>query len=378
MSLWKLIFRNLFRNRLRTALTALLLATNFFFVAMLMGILHSFTAVSDAGLNRLVVQNATAITNKLPLSYEEKLRKIPGVVAICKQQWIGNYYQDKRNYFPNFAVDAASFENVFDDYRVDPAQLAAWKADRRGALVGRELMQRFGWRLGQRITLQRNIYPFDAELTIRGIVDHPVQQSSLFFHFDYFIESMPRVSAVGTYWLKVGRRAFTAPVSEQIDAMFHNSDFPTETYSEKEYQAGQVAWLGNVTLLFTALSGCAVAMVVILAAITMSMSARERTGEIAVLKAIGFPAPLVLATLLAEFALLTTIGGGLGIAAAKETFNVIDMTKLSAGAVKGFAITPALFAACALAAAATGLLAGGLPALRATRLTVVDGLRRIV
>lgn len=379
MRFWKLIARNLFRNPLRATLTMLLLATIFFFVAVMMGILHGFTAVTDAGLNRLVVENAINITNKLPIADERTLRQLPGVVDVCKQQWIGNYYRDKRNAFSNFAVDHDHFATVFDDYKVDLQQLEDWKADRRGALVGRELMQRFGWKLGQRITLIHNIYPYDAELTVRGIVDHPVGGTALFFHWDYHEESAPKRSqAVGTFWIKVKDRSMMVPLSQQIDAIFKNSESPTETYTEKDYQASQVALIGNVAFLFNALSACAIVMVIMLATITMSMSARERVTEIAVLQAIGFAKPLVLTLMLSEFMLLTLLGGICGALAAKAIFSVADMTKLTEGAVKGFAITGPLIGICALISAAVGLIAGGFPALWASNRSVVDGLRRIV
>jgi putative ABC transport system permease protein len=378
MKFAKLIRRNLLRNPLRAVLTIALLATIFFFVTVLMGILHSFTSVSEAGLNRLVVQSAISVTNRMPFSHEQKIRQLPGVVDVCKQQWIGNYYKDKRNAFTNYAVDHDHFASVFDDYEVDPWQLAAWKADRRGALVGKELMQRFGWKIGQRITMTHNIYPYDAELTIRGVVHHPVNDSSLYWHMDYHNESMHNNSRVGNFWIKVKDPSQTASVSQQIDAMFKNSDDPTETYSEKDYQASVVSWMGNVQLLFTAIGSCAIAMVIMLAAITMSMSARERVTEIAVLKAIGFPKPLVVAIMLSEFMLLTLLGGLAGTLAAKGIFRFADMTKLTAGAVRGFAITGPIIANCTLIAAAIGLIAGGLPALRASNLSVVEGLRRVV
>ncbi len=375
----KLIVRNLFRNRLRTALTLLLLATIFFFVAAMLGILHGFTTVSEAGLNRLVVENAISITNRLPVADEQMLRRLPGVVDLCKQQWVGNYYRDKRNYVPNFAVDHDHFAAVFDDYKVEAGQLRAWEADRRGALVGRELMELFGWKVGQRITLLHNIYPSDLDLSIRGIVDHPVAGGSLFFHWDYYSEAAKKpIKNVGTFWIKVKDRKDMVPLSEEIDTAFKNSEAPTETYTENDYQAGQVSLIGNVALLFTALSACAIVMVVILAAVTLSMSARERVTEVAVLKAIGFSRGRVLALMLAEFMLLTLLGGLFGTLAAKAVFSVADMTKLTAGAVHGFAVTAPLIGTCALLAAGVGMLAGGLPALRATRLSVVDGLRRVV
>jgi putative ABC transport system permease protein len=375
---FKLIRRNLVRNRLRTLLTLALLATIFFFVAVLMGILHGLTFVSTAGLNRLVVENAMSVTNRLPFSYEQKIRQLPGVADLCKEQWIGNYYKDKRNMFTNYAIDADRFADVFDDYKVDPQQLAAWRADRRGALVGRELMRRFNWKIGQRITLTHFIHPYDAELTIRGIFDHPVQNSVLFYHMDYHNEEMQGSSMAGLFWIKVKDPDRMAPLSQEIDAMFKNSASPTETYTEKDFQASTLSWMGNVQLLFTAISSAAIVMVIMLAAITMSMAARERVTEIAVLKALGFAKPRILAIILAEFVLMTFAGGILGIVAAKTIFSFVDMTTLTTGAVKGFAITPSIIGACALIAAAIGLVAGGFPAWRASNLSVVDGLRRVV
>jgi len=374
----KLILRNLFRNRIRAVLTMLLLATIFFFVAVLMGVLHSYTAVSESGLTRLVVENGIALTNRLPLAYQQTLQRLPGVVAVCKQQWIGNYYKDKKDYFPNFAVDHETFGTVFDDYKVDPQQLAAWRADRQGALFGPELMQRFGWKVGQRITLIHNIAPYDAELTIRGIVHHPSAVSSLFFHWNYNQLSAPSTSRVGTYWIRVKDRSLMAPLAQQIDAMYHNCEYPTETFSENEYQASQVALIGKVSLLFTCLSACAIVMVIAFAAITMTMSARERVTEIAVLKTIGFGKGRVVALMLAEFMLLSVAAGLFGTIAAKVIFTFTDMTKFTSGAVKGFAIDGSIIATCGAIAAGVGVIAGGLPAIRAANLSVAYGLRRVV
>ena len=137
MKYFKLIRRNLFRNRLRTVLTVALLATIFAFVTVLMGILHGFTSVTEEGLNRLVVESAISVTTRLPFSHEQKIRQLPGVADVCKQQWIGSYYKDKKNLFTNYAVDHDHFASVFDDYKVDPQQLEDWKRDRRGALAGK-------------------------------------------------------------------------------------------------------------------------------------------------------------------------------------------------------------------------------------------------
>jgi putative ABC transport system permease protein len=376
----KLIRRNLFRNKVRAILTMLLLAVIFFFVATLLAILENFETFSNAGegANRLVVQSAISLANLLPYAHEQKIREIPGVVDTAKLQWIGAYYKEKSNFFANFAVDVDKMPTVFDDYKVDPKEMAAFAADRRGALVGKDLMTRFGWKIGDRITLKRQIFPFDPELTIRGTYVHPVQTTTVFFPMEYFQQSLGNPGQVGTYWVKVKDPKQMAAISQQIDAMFKNSDYPTETFTEKEFQANFLSMMGNVKLLFTAVSSCAIFMVVLLAAITMSMSARERVTEIAVLKAIGFGQRLVLGLMLIEFILLTVIGGAAGSFGAHYLYSLVDMGKVTQGFLQNFGIHAKTLAVCVVTSAAVGLIAGGLPALRASNLRVVDGLRRVV
>jgi putative ABC transport system permease protein len=380
MKFLKLIRRNLFRNKMRAILTMMLLAVIFFFVATLLAILDNFESFSNAGegSNRLVVQSAISLANLLPYAHEAKIRQLPGVVDTAKLQWIGAYYKEKSNFFANFAVDVDKMTTVFDDYKVDPNELAAFVADRRGALVGKDLMKRFGWKVGDRITLKRQIFPFDPELTIRGTYVHSVQTTTVFFPMEYFQQSIGNPGQVGTFWVKVSDPKQMAAISQQIDAMFKNSDYPTETFTEKEFQKNFLSMMGNVKLLFTAVSSCAIFMVVLLAAITMSMSARERVTEIAVLKAIGFEQRLILGIMLTEFILLTLIGGAAGSFGAHYLYLVVDMGKVTQGFLQNFGVHAKTLAVCVATSAAVGLIAGGLPAIRASNLRVVDGLRRVV
>ena len=382
MRFFKLIRRNLFRNRLRAMLTLVLMAVIFFFVATLLSILETFDRYNSSGegANRLVVQSAVSLANPLSYSQEAKIREVPGVIDVCKVQWIGAYYKEKKNFFANFAIDHDRMATVFDDYKVGPAQMAAFQADRRGCLVGPDLMKRYGWKIGDRITLTRQIFPYDPELTIRGTYHHPIQTAALYYHMDYHQEAGGPMTngRIGTYWLKMKDPSQMAAVSQQIDAMFRNSDDPTETVTEKDFQASFMAMMGNIKLLFTSVSSCAILMVILLAAITMSMSARERVTEIAVLKAIGFGQGLVLGLMLTEFVLLTVFGGAIGLLLAKLVYAVIPMDKLTQGFLVGFTIYPTVAAICMAIAAGVGLVAGGLPARGATRMSVVDGLRRVV
>jgi putative ABC transport system permease protein len=381
MRFGKLIVRNLFRNKLRTFLTLVLMAAIFFFVSTLLSILENFETASNSGegQNRLGVQSAISLANPLPLSHEQKIATLPGIVDIAKLQWMGAYYKEPKNFFANFAVDHEKMDTVWDDYRIPKDQLAAYKADRRGAIVGPELAERWKWKVGDRIVLTGQIFPFNPELTVRGIYAHKFDTSSLFMHFDYFHESTKEMtgSTVGTFWVRVRDPKDMARISEQIDAMFKNSEYPTETFTEKEFQQQFMAMIGNIKLLFTAVSVCSIFMVVLLAAITMSMAARERVTEVAVLKAIGFSGNRILTLMLIEFVTLGLLGGILGVVAAKLTYRFVNMTKVTQGFLVNFGVNTQTAATCILAAAIVGFLAGGLPALRSARLSVVDGLRKV-
>ena len=383
MKFAKLVYRNLFRNKIRSILTVLLMAAIFFFVAMLLSILQNFTMFSDAGAgtNRLGVQSAISLANPLPYSHEAKIEAVPGIKSIAKMQWFGAYYKEQKNFFANFAVDHNKMRAVWDDYKIPDDQFAAFEADRQGTVVGPELMKRFKWKVGQRITLTSTIFPFNPELTIRGVYNHHLDSSSLFFRTDYFEKSMATSGMsgmTGMYWVKVDDPKNMAAISKNIDDMFRNSEYPTETFTEKEFQLQFLSMMGNIKLMFHAISLCSIFMVILLAAITMSMSARERVTEIAVLKAIGFQRGLILTLLLVEFGLLTLVGGALGTIGGRALFNFVNMTQMTQGFLVNFTFYKEVIFTCLAAAAAVGLLAGGWPALSAARMSVVDGLRRVV
>jgi putative ABC transport system permease protein len=381
MKFAKLIRRNLFRNKLRSILTLFLMAAIFFFVATMLSILENFEAASNSGegQNRLGVQSAISLANPLPLSHEAKIATVPGVVDTAKLQWLGAYYKEPKNFFANFAVDHDKLDTVWDDYKLSKEQLDAFKADRSGAVIGPELAKRYGWKIGDRVTLIGTIFPWNPELTIRGIYHHKFDSSSFFLHFDYFHEATKDTvgSMVGTFWVRVKDPKDMARISQQIDDMFRNSEYPTETFTEKEFQQQFMAMIGNIKLLFTIVSVCSIFMVILLAAITMSMAARERVTEIAVLKAIGFTSGTVLTLMLIEFMTLGFLGGALGTFGAKLIYKVVNMTELTQGFLVAFGVNTKTALTCLVAAVLVGFLAGGLPALRSARLSVVDGLRKV-
>jgi len=381
MKFAKLIRRNLFRNKLRSILTLFLMAAIFFFVATMLSILENFEAASNSGegQNRLGVQSAISLANPLPLSHEAKIATVPGIVDIAKLQWLGAYYKEPKNFFANFAVDHEKMATVWDDYAIPKDQMEAFKADRRGAVVGPELAKRYGWKIGDRVTLIGTIFPWNPEVTIRGIYKHKFDSSSFFLHFDYFHEATKDVtgSMVGTFWVRVQDPRNMTAISQKIDDMFTNSDYPTETFTEKEFQLQFMAMIGNIKLLFTVVSLCSIFMVILLAALTMSMAARERVTEIAVLKAIGFTSGTILTLMLIEFVTLGFLGGALGTFGAKFVFQAVNMTEVTQGFLVAFGVNAKTIVTCLTAAVIVGFLAGGLPALRSARLSVVDGLRKV-
>jgi len=354
MKFTKLIVRNLFRSKLRTFLTLTLMAAIFFFVTTLLSILANFEAASNSGegQNRLGVQSSISLANPLPLSHEQKIRTIPGIADTAKLQWMGAYYKEQKNFFANFAVDHEKLATVWDDYSTPKEQLEAFKADRTGAIVGPELMKRYGWKVGDRVTLIGTIFPFNPTVTIRGVYHHKFDSSSFFIHWDYFYESVKDINGgmVGTFWVRVKDPKDMARISQQIDDMFKNSEYPTETFTEKEFQQQFMAMIGNIKLLFTTVSLCAIFMVVLLAAITMSMAARERVTEVAVLKAIGFSRGMILTLMLIEFVTLGLIGGILGMFGAKIVFKFVNMTEATQGFLVNFGVNTETAATCLIAA----------------------------
>lgn len=374
----KLIRRNLFRNKLRSFLMILLMGVIFFLVASLIQILSAFENLDTGGTgDRIVVQSAFSLATMLPYAHEQKIRQVPGVVDVAKSQWLGGYYKERRNTFAILTVDADKFAKVFPEYKINDAENAAFVRDRQGAIAGADLMERFHWKIGDRVTLHREIFPFDPEVTIRAVGHHPVQGSVLFLHQEYFNEAV-KWNRVGTFWVKVADQNQMAAISQQIDAGFKNSEDPTETFTEKEFNRQFVNMMGNIKLLFGTISLCSIFMIVLLAAITMSMAARERVTEVAVLKAIGFGRRLILGLMLTEFVLTTLMGWAVGVGGAALLYRSTDMAKWTMGFLPNFRLAPSNAAICGVAAILVGLIAGGLPSMKSANLSVVDGLRKVV
>jgi putative ABC transport system permease protein len=337
MHLFRLMWKNALRNSRRTVLTISSIAVCIFLISTLQAVLASIYRVGrgsgDSHL-RVIVHRATGVTQPLPISYRQKIAALPGVEAVVGSQWFGGQYIDPSNFFANFAVNTDEFEKVYDNFKIPPDQLAAWKSERTAALVGQKLMETYHWHLGQRITLKGTIFPnFDPELTIRAVYRDPgdaSQEMALYFHYAYLDEAMQKeiggLGTIGTYSVKVDNSGDVQRVQDAIDAMFRNSAFETKTDTEQAYALSFVGMLGNIKLLLTAISACVVFTILFVVGNTMAMSIRERTGEVAVLKTLGFRRNTILLLLAGESVVIALLGGVLGAVGAKFAYAYIVAT----------------------------------------------------
>ena len=333
----RLMWKNALRNGRRTVLTISSIAICIFLVSTLQAVLASIYRVgnqSGGSHLRVVVHRATGVTQPLPISYRQKIAAVPGVKAVVGTQWFGGQYIDPSNFFANFAVDTDQFETVYDNFQIPPDQLAAWKNERTAALVGEKLIETYHWQIGQRITLKGTIFPsFDPELTIRGVYHDPEDESqehALYFHYDYLDQAMQQVvgglGTIGTYAVKVDSAGNMQRVQDAIDTMFHNSAFETKTDTEQAFALSFVSMLGNIKLLLTFVSGAVIFTILFVVGNTMSMSIRERTGEVAVLKTLGFRRNTILMLLAGESVVIALLGGFLGSVGAKLAYAYIVAT----------------------------------------------------
>jgi putative ABC transport system permease protein len=375
------VLAHLWRAKRRTFLTVSSVALALFLFCTLRTVMTSFDAALRASDDtRLVVRHAASLVFPLPLAYRDRLVQVPGVETVGFGNWFGGFYQDPKNQFAQFAVDVDHFFQIYPEVVVPPDQREAFLHERTACLAGADIVKRYGWKLGQTIPITGTIFPGEWRLTLRGIYTgktEDIDLNTIFFHWDYLNESLPegRQNQVGIYWLRL-RTASEAPaVSERVDAMFVNSPQPTKTETEKSFQAGFIAMLGNVSMLLTILGSAIVFAIVLVTVNTMLMAARERTTEIAVLKTLGFSDGLILRLVGVEALLLSVAGGVIGCGAAFLIFRRVDFT--AGGFFPNFRVLPETVGWGMLLAVAMGLLSGLVPAIQAARLPIAGALRKV-
>ncbi len=377
MTLPGFILRNALRNKRRLTLTVFSVAVSLFLLTGLQVVLRGLTdpATTDEAALRIVVRHKVSLANMLYSKYQQKIQRLPGVQHCTKLIWFGGIYQDEKNFFPQFACDADQLFKVLSEARIDPAQKERFIQERTACVAGVKTAQRFGWKLGQKVTLMGAMWPCNPELTLRGVYSGTADDSNLFFHHDYFDELLGDRGFTGLFWVKAESAAVAPELIERIDAEFRNSEAETKTETERSFQIGFVSMLGNLKLLIGSISLVIVCTLLLVTAGTMSMAIRERSREIAILKALGFRAFQILGLLLAESFGLALVGGLLGCLGAWTAIRAVDIYKLSRGLFVSFDVTAQIVATSLLAAALLGLVSCLLPAYSGLKRNVVEGLR---
>jgi putative ABC transport system permease protein len=385
MYFFKLIFKNIFRAKLRTSLTVIGLIIAIVAFGLLQTVVDAWYAGSNAAsASRMVTRNAISLVFPMPIYYRERIKGVDGVKAVTMSNWFGGIYKEPQNFFPQFAVDHENYFDLYTEFLMPPEQLLAFKADRRGAAVGRKLADQFGWKIGDKIPIRGTIYSGNWEFTIRAIFDGKEETTvtrQFLFRFDYLNEEVKkrfprRADQVGIFIIEAKDPTRVADIAKAVDAEFKNSLAETLTESEKAFQLGFVAQSEAIVMAIRVVSFVVIIIIMAVVANTMAMTARERLSEYATLKALGFSPWFVAALIFGEALMLTMLGALLGIIL---TFPI----------AKAFAASPAgtifvafrvsettvlLQFACALA---VGVIAALVPSVRSANVKIVDGLRHV-
>jgi len=383
MLLSRLVAKNAFRHKLRTALTVVGIVVAITAFGLLRTIVDAWYAGANASSSaRLVTRSAVSLVFSLPLNYAQKIRQVEGVKSVSWANWFGGVYISERNFFPQFAIDAPTYLDMYPEFVLPAAERKAFMTDRKGAVVGRKLAEEYGWNVGDVIPLRGTIYSGNWSFTLRGIYDAAkgVDQSTMFFHWDYLNEAIKKIyprrgDQTGVFIVQLKDPGQAAEVSAAIDSMFKNSLAETLTETEKAFQLSFVAMTEAILLAIQAVSFVVIVIIMAVMANTMAMTARERGSEYATLKALGFSRGFVARLILGESLGIALVGGAVAIAL---TVPIARAFADQLGTLFPiFFVSEQTMMLQALAALAVGLVAAALPAWRTASVRIVDGLRAV-
>ncbi|MCY4123260.1 MAG: FtsX-like permease family protein, partial [Acidobacteria bacterium] len=340
------------------------------------------TGVSVAGADRMLVIHKVSLIQPLPESYLGRIAAVDGVADISHMSWFGGIYQDPRNFFAQFAVDPESYLRLYPEIVLSDEEREAWLRNRTGAIVGRVTADRFGFEVGDRIPLQGTIFRTRSgptwEFTIDGIYEAGAEgydTSTFYFHHEYLMEANDQGARfIGQYIIRVDDPARSADVAAAIDTRFANSPAETRTSTEQAFLQGFADQIGNIGAIVTAILGAVFFTILVITANTMAQSIRERTNELAVLKTLGFTDRRVLALVLIESLALAVVGGAVGLGVGWLLIGLGDPT---GGFLTVFLIPTRDLVLGGVLIVLLGFAAGAVPALLATRLRIVDALRKV-
>jgi putative ABC transport system permease protein len=388
MQIAKLVLKNGMRHRLRTFLTVLGLAIAVIAFGLLQTIVSAwYWGVKASAPNRLITRNAVSFTFFLPLSYKAQIEKVPGVTLVTEGVWFGGVYIDEKHFFPQFAVNADTFFDMYPEFVVSPDQRDVFVKERNSAVIGRKLAARYGWKVGDTVRIRGTIFPGDWDFVVRGIYhgkDGTIDETQFLFHWQYIDERMreespSRVGWAGWYWLRIADPAQAAQIAQRVDELFKNSTAETITETEREFQIGFVSMGEAIIVALKMISIVIIGIILLVLGNTMAMTARERISEYAVMKTLGFR-PVHLVALIGGESIAMAIAGGLvGIACtvpiAQAFARYVDANLGSFFPV--FELEVKTIVQAFLAVLAVGVLAAVFPTLKALRLKIADGLRYI-
>ena len=381
-----LIVKNAMRNRRRSILTITSLALSLCLLGVLMALYYGlFLSEPAPGQElRLVTRHKVSITNSMPVYYGDKIRQVPGVKEVCQYQWFGGKYKDEErdrgNFFPRFGAEPERLLAVYPEWVIPEDQKKAFLADVTGTLVGASLAKRLGVNIGDKMVIKGDIFPFDLELTVRGIYSSPIIDESIYFHIRYIEQSLKakapnRPFEAGTFAIMTNGPGDPPRVAKAIDDMFANSSAPTRTESEQAFGLSFLSFLGNIKLILLSICGAVTFTILLVAANTMAMAVRERVREVGVLKTLGFRPGTILGLLIGESALIALIGGAIGLFLAQGLCALIRKGPAFTQATKTLTVQTPVFFVLLGVSILIGILSSIIPAWNASRTDILDALR---
>src|SRR5262245_20120793 len=377
-----LVLKNARRSRRRTALTVISVALAVFLFASLRAVLDGFNAGAEASSStRIVTIRSTSLIFSMPTSHADAIRATPGVQDLTWANWFGGIYKDPNNFFANFAIEPESYLRMYPEVLLTPEERQAFLEDRTGCIVGDGLAKRYGFKVGDRITLQVGIPTYgtrDFDFTVKAVYRSggaAVDNQSMWFHWKYADERSIQPGQIGWFVSKISNPDRATEIASAIDTKFANSPNETKTETEQQFQSTFVSMFGNLNLLLGSIALAVVITTLFVAGNTMAMSVRERTTEVAVMRTLGFPARTIFLLIAGEGLMMAIVGGIIGVVLARV---IVTPDFLQAGAfVPELRVTTTNLVVGLLLSGVIGVVAGLIPATMAARLKIVDALRRV-
>jgi putative ABC transport system permease protein len=384
MFILKLLFKNAFRRKLRTFLTLLSIAIAIMAFGLLRTVVSAwYSGVETSSASRLITRNAVSLIFSLPLAYKDRIRQVEGVTVVSYGNWFGGIYIDRKNFFPNFAVEPKTYLDLYPEFLLSSEQRQAFLRDRKGAVAGKKLADKHRWRIGDPLILQGTIFPGNWEFVLRGIYrgrDENVDETQFFFHWDYLNESLKktaplRADRVGFYMIGVDHPNNAALVVQAVDRTFKNSLAETLTETEKAFTLSFISMSEAIIVAIQVVSFVVIGIIIAVVANTMSMAARERIWEYAVLKTLGFGGWHIAGLIFGESFLIAMVGCILGIAVTFPTAYVFR--QVIPLYLPVFQVAEETLYLDVVASIVVGAVAALVPTWRAVHVRIADGLRRV-